>query len=134
VHGLGGVVLRHAVDIRLRRRGVETKLVLAGGERPARTARVDPALAKAILRAHDWFERLATGRARSFAEIAHDEDVTGRYVAHVLPLAFLAPEVVSSILAGKQPVDLTANRLIKQIDLPPGWAEQRASLGFEDPS
>ena len=60
--------------------------------------------------------------------------MTGRYVAHVLPLAFLAPEIVSSILAGRQPVDLTANRLIKQIGLPRCWAEQTALLGFEEPS
>ena len=107
-------------------------MVLASSEQPASTARVDPALVKAVLRAHDWFERLAMGRARSFAQIAHDEGATGRYVAHMLPLAFLAPDIVSSILAGRQPVDLTANRLIKKIDLPLGWAEQRALLGFEE--
>ena len=58
------------------------------------------------------------------------EGVTGRYVARVISLAFLAPEIVASILAGTQPIDLMAQKLIKQIDLPLDWAEQRALLGF----
>jgi len=56
--------------------------------------------------------------------------VTGRYVAHVIPLAFVVPDIVASTLAGTQPADLTARKLIKQIDLPLDWAEQRALLGF----
>jgi len=38
---------------------------------------------------------------------------------------------VASILAGTQPVDLTAQKIVKQIDLPLDWAEQRTLLGFE---
>jgi len=55
---------------------------------------------------------------------------TGRSVARVIPLAFLAPDIVASILDGTQPVDLTAQKVIKQIDLPLDWAEQRTLLGF----
>jgi len=83
-----------------------------------------------VVRTRDWFNRLASGQAESFAEIARAEGVTRRYVANVIPLAFLAPDIVASILAGTQPVDLTAQKLIKRIDLPLDWAEQRALLGF----
>jgi hypothetical protein len=105
------------------------KLVLA---RPGDTedARIDQALVKAVVRGRDWFERIASGQAESFAEIARAEGVTGRYVAHVIPLAFLAPDIVARILAGTQPVDLTAQKLIKRIDLPLDWVEQRTLLGF----
>jgi hypothetical protein len=48
-----------------------------------------------------------------------------------MPLAFLAPDIVAAILAGTQPVDLTTEALTKRIDLPVGWAEQRALLGFD---
>ncbi|MCA9502772.1 MAG: hypothetical protein KC616_06805 [Myxococcales bacterium] len=72
----------------------------------------------------------ASGQVNSFAEIARAEGVTGRNVAHVVPLAFLALDIVARILAGRQPVDHTAQKLIKQIDLPLEWAEQRALLGF----
>lgn len=106
------------------------KLVLAGPGGETGNARIDQTLVKAILRGRDWFEQLASGKVESFAEIARAEGVTGRYVAHVIPLAFLAPDIVASILAGTQPTDLTAQKLIKQVDLPLDWAEQRALLGF----
>ncbi len=106
-------------------------LVLAGSGGDIENARLDQSLVKAILRGLDGFDPLASGQAESFAAIARAEGVTGRDVAHVTPLAFLAPDVVASSLAGTQPVDLTAQKLIKQIDLPLDWAEQRALLGFE---
>jgi hypothetical protein len=39
--------------------------------------------------------------------------------------------MVASILAGSQPVDLTAEILIKRIDLPLVWTEQRTLLSFD---
>jgi len=42
-------------------------------------------------------------------------------------LAFLAPDIVEAILTGTQPVDLTAESLIKNTDLPLDWREQRAT-------
>jgi len=127
---LEAAVVRRVIPIRLRRRGVEMKLVLPGRSGDAGNARIDQTLVKAVVRARDWFDRLASGQVESFAEIARAEGVTGRYVAHVIPLAFLAPDIVASILAGTQPIELTAQKLIKQIDLPLDWAEQRALLGF----
>ncbi len=114
-----------------RRRGVEMRLVLRGGEKDSSDARVDPALVKAIVCGRQWFEQLARGRARSFAEIARAEGVTNRYVAHLIPLAFLAPDIVARILSGAQPVDLTTEVLTKRIELPLAWKEQRALLHFE---
>lgn len=125
------VTLRHALPLRLRRRGVETRLVLAGGAE-RRPDGVDPSLVKAIIRGRDWFERLVDGRARSYAEIAHAEGVNPRYVAHLVPLAFLAPDIVASVVAGTQPADLTTEVLTKRMDLPLAWDEQRAVLGFTD--
>ena len=84
-----------------------------------------------IVRGRNWFEQLTSGRVRTFLEIAEAEGVTGRYVAHLVPLAFLAPELVARILSGTQPVGLTTETLTKRIDLPLEWAEQRALLGFD---
>ena len=61
-----------------------------------------------------------------------DTVVVGRrYVANLIPLAFLAPEIVASILSGTQPVELTTQELTKRVDRPLDWAEQRALLGFD---
>jgi hypothetical protein len=43
-----------------------------------------------------------------------------------LPLAFLAPDIVEAILKGRQPIELTAARLMRIRDLPLSWAEQPA--------
>jgi site-specific DNA recombinase len=48
----------------------------------------------------------------------------------VAPLAFLAPEIVEAIAAGRQPADLTAHRLIRTLNLPIAWAAQKQLLGI----
>ena len=45
-------------------------------------------------------------------------------------LAFLAPDIVEAIAAGRQPSDLTAHRLIRAVDLPIAWSAQKQLLGF----
>jgi hypothetical protein len=47
----------------------------------------------------------------------------------LVALSCLAPDIVTAIVEGKQPEQLTANRLMS-IALPLSWAEQRAALGF----
>jgi len=123
------MTVRHSIPARIRRRGVEMRLVLDGAG--TQTARPDPALIKAVVRAHKWFEDLATGRVPSLSEIAKKEGVSDRYVSHLIPLAFLAPDIVEVILAGTQPADLTAETLIKRVKLPLSWADQHTQLGFD---
>ena len=120
--------IRHDVPARIKRRGVEMRLVLDSASNGV--AEPDPALIKAVARAHKWFDDLASGRARSIAEIAEAEGVSDRYVGSLMPLAFLAPDIVKAILAGNQRVDLTAETLIKRIRLPLNWADQKTRLGF----
>ena len=48
----------------------------------------------------------------------------------MLPLGYLAPDIVEAILAGQQPADLTALSLKNGYSLPMIWSEQRAQLGF----
>ncbi len=129
--GAEGIVVRYVIPTCIRRRGVEMRLVLRNGETGARDARVDPALVKAIVRAPQWFEQVASGQSQSFAEIARTEGISRRYVANLIPLAFLAPDIVASIFSGTQPVELTTQELTKRVDLPLDWADQRAQLGFD---
>jgi DNA invertase Pin-like site-specific DNA recombinase len=105
--------------VRIARRGVETKLVIEGDG--AAAAGPDPALIKAVARGHVWFDDLVTGRATSIAEIAEREGMTGRYVARLLDLAFLPPALVEDIVAGRQPVEMTAETLSRS-ERPLLWA------------
>ena len=49
-----------------------------------------------------------------------------QFVSNRISLAFLAPEIVESINAGTQPTDLTADALVKRIEIPLAWSEQVA--------
>jgi site-specific DNA recombinase len=94
-----------------------------------RPARVDNALVKAVARGRLWFEQLAAGEMTSLEAIADRERVSARYVSRLLPLAFLAPDIVDQILQGRHPADLSAARLTNRLDLPLDWAHQRELIG-----
>jgi site-specific DNA recombinase len=72
-------VIELSAAIRVKRRGVETRLVLpeAHDDYPSRC---DPALVKAIARGRVWFEELATGRVRSLHDLATRDGVSRRYI------------------------------------------------------
>jgi DNA invertase Pin-like site-specific DNA recombinase len=120
-------VLVKDIPLQIRRRGVEMKLVIEG---PKVHSSTDPILIKAVARGRIWFEELQSGAIKTIHDIALKYNVSDSYIRALLPLAFLAPDIVEAIVQGQQPVTLTADRLIKHIDLPIDWAEQRRVLGF----
>jgi hypothetical protein len=61
-------------------------------------------------------------------EIAAEQGISGSYVTRLLRLAFLAPDIVSTILNGRHPPQLTANRLMDDTRLPLDWTRQRELL------
>jgi site-specific DNA recombinase len=50
------------------------------------------------------------------------------YVSRVVNLAFLAPDIIESIISGHQPADLNVEKLMKRTDLPLDWVQQRQLL------
>ena len=64
-------------------------------------------------------------------ELAKIENEDRNEISRILPLAFLAPNIVESILSGTQPVDLTALHLKRLSNLPSNWSQQRQELGFD---
>ncbi len=57
--------------------------------------------------------------------IAKREDICPSYARQILPLAFLAPDLVEAVLEGKQPPSLSLAALVAK-PLPVLWDEQRA--------
>ena len=45
-------------------------------------------------------------------------------------LSYLAPDITQAILDGRQPPDLTAEKLLEHSRLPLAWHDQRIVLGF----
>ena len=62
--------------------------------------------------------------------IAKAEGVVPSYVTRLLRLTWLAPDIVAAIVDGRQPIGLTANRLMANIRLPLEWQDQRELLGL----
>ena len=117
------------VPLRMKRRGVETRIIMATGDDLPR--RVDPALLKAVARAKTWFEELASGRVRSLTDVARREKIAPRYVERLSRLSFAAPRIVEAISQGRQPADLSAETLLNRIDLPLEWPAQLKAIGID---
>lgn len=110
------------IPARLKRAGIEMRLVVEDGSEPAN---VDPGLVRLLLRAHAIRSRLLEAPSLPLKEIAAEEGISSSYVTRLLRLAFLAPDIVTAILNGKHPQQLTANRLMDDTRLPLDWTEQR---------
>jgi len=93
------------------------RMIINGGKAPSKA---DPALLKIIVRTKGWFEDLLSGKAANLAALAKRDDVSDGYISNVLPLAFLAPDIIEAIVSGRQPSTLTAETLIKHTKLPLG--------------
>jgi site-specific DNA recombinase len=97
---------------------------------PAHNTPITPsrreALLIAIAKARRWVDDLAHDRAASCSAIARREGTVERHVRLLLPLAFLSPRIVSALLDGTAPGDLTVTMLARA--LPASWAEQERCL------
>jgi len=75
-------------------------------------------------------QRLQRREVPSIRALARDLGLDHRHVTRALPLACLAPEIVTAIVEGRQPTELTVSAL-KSIDtLPIRWEDQHRLLGF----
>ena len=118
------------VPARFKRSGGASRMIISDGE--GVRGKPDPTLVKTFGRAHDWFERLRSKEVENVADIARAEGFTRPYVARVLRLAFLAPDITDAILRGEEPLELNAERLLRCPDLPIAWDEQRRLFGFSN--
>jgi site-specific DNA recombinase len=85
------------------------------------------ALLIAIAKARQWIDDLAHGRATSVAVIARREAKVERHIRLLAPLAFVSPRIVSALLDGTAPADLTLTKLTRA--LPYSWVEQERRVG-----
>jgi DNA invertase Pin-like site-specific DNA recombinase len=114
------VTLRCAVSFQRPRNS--TALIRSGAPAPTK---VDRPLMRAVVMARAWVKRLEAGEPNSIKGLARAEGICVLHTAKLLPLAFLAPDLVAQILEGRQPRTLTLTALISE-PLPLDWAAQRA--------
>lgn len=116
------------VACQIQRRGNEARLIIGDQPKPRRAP--DPILLNLLARSHSMLSALTNGSARSISELSKATGIHRADLSKALPLAFLSPAIVDNILAGNQPVSLTARRLARLADLPVDWNQQQSLLGF----
>jgi site-specific DNA recombinase len=118
-----------SVPARLRRAGMEIRMLIDGTD-PFAAVKPNARLIKLLVRAHRFNTTLVQSDGVAFAALAVREGVSRSYFTRVVRLSYLAPDITQAILEGRQPRDLTADKLLQHSRLPLGWHDQRAALGF----
>ena len=88
----------------------------------------DDTILKALLRAHRWNRMLENGKVTSIVELSQQENINQSYLARVIRLTLLAPDIKRAILEGRQPKTLRLIDMLKPF--PMLWDEQRKWFGF----
>jgi hypothetical protein len=116
------------VPARLKRVGREMRMLVEGSDD---RGAADPSLLRIIARAHDIQARLSQNTELTVHDVAREEHVTAAYIYTLLRLPWLAPDIATAIVNGRQPQQLNAKTLMRKASrLPADWAEQRTLLGF----
>ena len=122
-------VLTLTVRARLQRVGREMRMLV---ENTNDQTTADPGLLRIVARAHEIHERLMQNTDLTVHVIANQERVSANYVYRLLRLPALAPDIITAIVNGKNPPQLTAKKLMRLTpQIPVDWAEQRKLLGFQ---
>lgn len=117
-----------SIPARLRRTGMETKLLVQGvtGARPQRHH--DRSLLRLIARAYQFRDMVMTSNGKPIRELAVEANITPSYFTGVFRLSFLAPAITEAILKGRQSSSLNAIALTRIYQLEPNWSAQQRQL------
>jgi hypothetical protein len=113
------------IPFRFVRRGGRKEMQVPPGTRPSHGA--NGALVKALARAFRWQRMLEAGEFANIAEIAEREGIAAPYLTRTMRLSHLSPDLVESILEGRQPRQLTLEVLRQPLS--EDWTEQKRALG-----
>jgi hypothetical protein len=122
-----GRTLTIRIPLAFHKRGSRKQIVVPDGPVYApRQRSPETALVKALARAHRWKRMLEGGEYASVAELAAAEKINQSYLCRVLRLTLLAPDIVESILDGRQGAELLLDELFKPF--PNEWDRQRETF------
>ncbi len=126
--------VRISIAMKVRKPRGKTQILLPDTHRPVeREQRKDypEAIAVAVARGHLWCEMLESGRFSSLREMAAKFGIGEAYMARLVRMASLAPEIVRAILDGNEPAGFSLNALIPAVS--EMWHDQRSKYGFGNP-
>ncbi len=120
------------VPLSIKRRSYSKVLVPPPGNSSAQVkSSFDLPMIRTLGKACYWQKLLDTGKVANIAELARQLRLEPGWVAEVLRLTRLAPDIVQAILEGRQPRHLNLHTLRgRETDVPVDWQEQRRMFGF----
>jgi hypothetical protein len=120
-----GTILHIHIPMKLRRRGGR-KVIVTSGDPPLKAdsdfLHKDP-LVRALAKARRWQTMLENGEAATIKDLALELKVDKSFLARILRLSSLAPDIVEIILSGDYPDSINLETLRQGIPL--SWSEQR---------
>ena len=125
----GPLKIERAADMSLKRRGIERRIILEGMA-TTRAPTADPQIFKALSLGLRFWDQMLSENPMTSIEFSKAEEVDNSNVGRALPLAFLAPDIVTDLLAGKKSADTTAKKILRIEDLPLNWRDQLSIFGL----
>lgn len=110
------------VPFRVVKRGGRKEMQLPEGAAQAR--KPDNTLVKALARAFRWKRMLESGELASISDLAGKEGIALTYMARLMRLSRLSPELVDAVMDGRHPAHITLANLMDSF--PADWKEQHA--------
>jgi hypothetical protein len=128
--GDGGIrvaptAIRVIIPLAIRKRNGRPKFMPPSNPVEANEAAVEAHVLRAVAKAWSWRRKLDAGKASANLDLAHAEDVSGRYIGRMIKLAYLAPAVLEKLLLQRRPLAVSLKDLTAIADMP--WAEQGAA-------
>jgi len=113
-----------SVKAKLVTKGFDLKLAIAPDQGPPRRD-PDPVLLRLIAHAFAAQDFLLAGKPSPMIA-----EYGPRHLQQLTRLSYLAPDIISAIVDGTQPVDLTGRKILRIGNVPLCWKAQRKLFGF----
>lgn len=112
------------------RRGHQLRLIIPSSMDKASTPRQrDEKLVALIAEAHAARKLLLANPGSSIADIAGDAGKCRTRMSKLIPVACLAPDIITALIEGRQPEGFDVKALLAA-DIPYDWTDQRRAFGF----
>ena len=118
-----------SVKARIINGGKQSRIVIPPTE-AIQNIRRDASLIKLVAKAYAARKAVEVSH-KSVNDVARAEGYDKDYFARLVRLGYLAPDIITAILDGRQPATLTRIGLARTSNLPLDWSKQRRLLGFE---
>ncbi|SIN67164.1 Site-specific DNA recombinase [Parasphingorhabdus marina DSM 22363] len=113
-----------SIDAKLVCKGSEVKLAIPPGNGSSKR-QPDPVLLRLVAHAFAAQDILIRGKPSSMIS-----EYSQRHIQQLARISYLAPDIISAIVDGTQPIDLTGRKILRIGNVPLCWKAQRELLGL----